>query len=305
MPPMQHNVAQRLRADQVFDNLLLVLEASEPAARRPDWPAGAARFARGPRRQFSTAFGYDPSARRDEMQSSIPQALNAHELADSRPAPPRHRQHDARPQARRDQRRLGPRAGALPPRPRPRSQPKRTRHLPPIPSNKSSNRTEAFEDILWSLLNTAEFLHSHMRMGPAVLAAVDLAHLLRRPPASPTRTAHVQPPHPILRLHPPRLISAVATSSRSSPPLLRPTGALSWQDHLIGQRADAAQSRQGLHPALDARRPQPIRNLRPQAGPRQRRRNQSDQDDDPRRSRFPKTCRKSPKRRTTSASSAR
>ena len=50
MPPMQHNVAQRLRADQVFDNLLLVLEASEPP---PPGPAAMrlwrARFRGGPR----------------------------------------------------------------------------------------------------------------------------------------------------------------------------------------------------------------------------------------------------------------
>ena len=73
-PPMQHNVAQRLRADQVFDNLLLVLEASEPAAAGAGMgPIG--RFARGPRQQFTGTFGYDPSVRRDEVQTSIPQAL--------------------------------------------------------------------------------------------------------------------------------------------------------------------------------------------------------------------------------------
>ena len=47
-PPMQHNVAQRLRADQVFDNLLLVLEASEPAARAGGRMGPAARFAARP-----------------------------------------------------------------------------------------------------------------------------------------------------------------------------------------------------------------------------------------------------------------
>ena len=64
-PPMQHNVAQRLRADQVFDNLLLVLEASEPSP--PGFAPAAINLPnlglRGgrPRSVFMTAFGYDPS----------------------------------------------------------------------------------------------------------------------------------------------------------------------------------------------------------------------------------------------------
>src|SRR5436309_2925167 len=78
-PPMQHNVAQRLRADQVFDNLLLVLEASEPSppgfAPAPiNLPNLGLRGGR-PRSVFMTAFGYDPSTRRDEIQTSIRQAL--------------------------------------------------------------------------------------------------------------------------------------------------------------------------------------------------------------------------------------
>jgi len=156
-PPMQHNVAQRLRADQVFDNLLLVLEAIEPPG--PPGPFGAAggRFA-GPRRQFTVAFGYDPSLRRDEVQSSIPQALS---LMNSPLI-----------------------AGAL----RGTGNTMLARKLAAIKDNsaltqelflrvlgreasqselttclqfakQTNNRTEAFEDILWSLVNSAEFLH--------------------------------------------------------------------------------------------------------------------------------------------------
>ena len=68
------NVAQRLRADQLFDNLLDVLgcAASRQSPRRRWTPVAAAIG--GPRRQF-TAFGYDPSERRDEIAGSIPQAL--------------------------------------------------------------------------------------------------------------------------------------------------------------------------------------------------------------------------------------
>ncbi|HEX5102412.1 MAG TPA: DUF1549 domain-containing protein, partial [Pirellulaceae bacterium] len=73
-PPMQHNVAQRLRADVLFDNLLVALEASEPRG-FGGGRGGLYGFGGGPRGQFAAAFGYDPSQRRDEIQSSIPQAL--------------------------------------------------------------------------------------------------------------------------------------------------------------------------------------------------------------------------------------
>jgi len=156
-PPMQHNVAQRLRADQVFDNLLLVLEASEPAP--PPGPMGplAARFG-GPRRQFTTAFGYDPSMRRDEVQSSIPQALAmmnspliagalrgtgntmlARELAMIKD--------DGALVQELFLRVLGREA----------SQSELTTCLQFV--KQVNNRTEAFEDVLWGLVNSAEFLH--------------------------------------------------------------------------------------------------------------------------------------------------
>jgi len=156
-PPMQHNVAQRLRSDQVFDNLLLVLEASEPSP-PPGIPGPAARFIRGPRQQFTTAFGYDPSMRRDEVQSSIPQALSlmnsvtvtsalrgtgntmlARKLAAI--------SDDASLVQELYLRVLGREASSS--------------ELATCLQYRQqvSSRPEAFEDILWSLVNTAEFLH--------------------------------------------------------------------------------------------------------------------------------------------------
>jgi hypothetical protein len=155
--PMQHNVAQRLRADQVFDNLLLVLEATEPSP-----PGGGMfpgpRFAGGPRRQFTAAFGYDPSSRRDEVQSSIPQALAmmnsplisgalrgtgntmlARKLAAVKD--------DGALVQELYLRVLGREA----------SQSELTTCLQF--TKEVNNRTEAFEDVLWSLVNSAEFLH--------------------------------------------------------------------------------------------------------------------------------------------------
>jgi hypothetical protein len=156
-PPMQHNVAQRLRADQVFDNLLLVLEATEPPSPLGGKGGPGGRFA-GPRRQFTTAFGYDPSTRRDEIQSSIPQALNlmhspmvtgalrgtgntmlARKLAAIKD--------DSALVQELYLHVLGREA----------SQSELTTCLQY--AKQVSNRPEAFEDILWTLLNTAEFLH--------------------------------------------------------------------------------------------------------------------------------------------------
>jgi Protein of unknown function (DUF1549)/Protein of unknown function (DUF1553) len=155
-PPMQHNVAQRLRSDQIFDNLLLVLEASEPS--QPGGFGPGARFARGPRQQFTIAFGYDPSERRDEVANSIPQALAmmnsptittalrgtgnsmlARKLAAIKDDPPLLQELFLKV--------LGREA----------SQSELTTCLQYV--KQVGIRTEAFEDILWSLVNSAEFLH--------------------------------------------------------------------------------------------------------------------------------------------------
>ena len=74
--PMQSNVAQRLRGDQLFDNLLNALGVSEPQPpNRGAMGPNALPYRFGPRRQFNVVFGYDPSERRDEVAGSIPQAL--------------------------------------------------------------------------------------------------------------------------------------------------------------------------------------------------------------------------------------
>src|SRR5205823_4614370 len=69
--------AQRLRADQIFDNVLVVLDANEPPllGRGISIPGIPVIHLAGPRQRMVATFGYDPSNRRDEVQSSIPQAL--------------------------------------------------------------------------------------------------------------------------------------------------------------------------------------------------------------------------------------
>jgi hypothetical protein len=76
-PPFQANVSQRLRADQIFDNLMAALgvDAEGPALQRGGPMAAGRQFRGGPRAVFSAVFGYDPSERREEIQTSIPQAL--------------------------------------------------------------------------------------------------------------------------------------------------------------------------------------------------------------------------------------
>lgn len=67
------NVPQRLRGDQVFNEFVDIFAINEP-----DVPATGMRpFAmnRSPRAQFNAVFGYDPSSPRDEITGSIPQAL--------------------------------------------------------------------------------------------------------------------------------------------------------------------------------------------------------------------------------------
>jgi len=160
-PPMQHNVAQRLRADQLFDNLLVALEASEPRQMLPPGAAGLAGLygrGRGPRQQFVAAFGYDPSERRDEVAHSIPQALammNSPLIGQA---------------LRGSGRTLLARLLGEIPDDKALTQELYLRVLGRQPSESElttalryaktvGTRTEAFEDVLWGLVNSAEFLH--------------------------------------------------------------------------------------------------------------------------------------------------
>ncbi len=154
---MQNNVAQRLRGDQLFDNLLNALGVSEP--KPPAIMAGnplGRRFS--PRGNFNIVFGYDPSERRDEVAGSIPQALvfmnganvNAGIRASGRTALAKMMSEIKDDQALVTEIYL--------------------RVLAREPSSnemqtclayvkKVDNRSEAFEDLQWSLINSTEFLH--------------------------------------------------------------------------------------------------------------------------------------------------
>jgi hypothetical protein len=70
--PFTANVPQRLRSDQLYNSLLSALDSSEQGS-------GQRQAARGrlnsPRSQFADVFGYDPSVPREEAVQSIPQVL--------------------------------------------------------------------------------------------------------------------------------------------------------------------------------------------------------------------------------------
>jgi hypothetical protein len=75
--PFAANCSQRLRGDQLYDALLTALELPELSRLPLGRPAGNPMY-RGlgsPRMLFGQTFGYDPSAPRDEVAGSIPQAL--------------------------------------------------------------------------------------------------------------------------------------------------------------------------------------------------------------------------------------
>jgi hypothetical protein len=157
-PPMQSNVAQRLRADVLFDNLLVALEASEPQNLGGGQYAAAFRFARGPRAQFNLAFGYDPSERRDEVAHSIPQALammNSPTINQALRGTGRTMLARLLAEIKDDEaltQELYLRALGREP-----SQSELTTVLRYV--KQVGNRTEAFEDVLWGLVNSTEFLH--------------------------------------------------------------------------------------------------------------------------------------------------
>lgn len=73
--PMQANVAQPLRGDQLFNALLSAVERKEPALRNNDRGGKAYGGKINARNIFSVLFGFDPSDSREEISASVPQVL--------------------------------------------------------------------------------------------------------------------------------------------------------------------------------------------------------------------------------------
>jgi len=156
--PFTANVPQRLRADQLFDNLLAVLDIAEPSGGGPGMYGGPRGPFRSPRFAFAAVYGYDPSEPRDDVQASIPQALammnspliNAAMRASAGTWLGRmlaKTPHD-------DDAIVEIYLKALAREPSERELATCREHVKQV-----DNRGEAYEDLLWSLLNSTEFLH--------------------------------------------------------------------------------------------------------------------------------------------------
>jgi hypothetical protein len=155
------NCPQPLRADQVFDALVSALGIDE-AALMPPLPQGAkgpARFVRGPRGEFDRTFGFDPSAPRDELGATIPQALlmmNSpllnRAINATRPGTILEKLLAAESDNEAVTSELYLRCLAREPKPD-----ELAACLAYVERN--HDRAEAFEDIQWALLNSTEFTH--------------------------------------------------------------------------------------------------------------------------------------------------
>ena len=159
------NCPQRLRADQLFNQLLTTLGVDEPRAGGPARPrgpqptGGGRRQLGAPRALFTQAFGYDPSMPREEVVGSIPQALllmNSQPLAAALDGDRRGTVLGRLLREHADDRDV---ADALY---------ERTLARHPTPAElrtcldhvrTAGDREEAFEDVFWALVNSAEFLH--------------------------------------------------------------------------------------------------------------------------------------------------
>jgi hypothetical protein len=159
--PFMASAAQRLRSDQLFTNLQNVLGLPDQLApaggARPGVGQGPARrFAGDLRFQFQQTFGYDPSDRRDEVTTSIPQALammNATYINSATSARPGTRLGKLLSEIS-DNKTLVGELYLLALAREPSAEEMKT-CLGYIA--KTKNRNEAYEDILWSLVNTTEF----------------------------------------------------------------------------------------------------------------------------------------------------
>ncbi len=151
---------QRLRADQVFSQVLAALGIDEEmaAGRMKQRMGGKQKPLATPRGGFNQVFGYDPGLSRDEITGSIPQALllmNGKQLAialDGNRPTLLGRLLREEPDDRAVADELHVRTLA--------------RHATPAEITiclshvrATGDRAEAFEDIFWALINSAEFIH--------------------------------------------------------------------------------------------------------------------------------------------------
>jgi hypothetical protein len=158
--PFAANCPQRLRGDELFAALMSAIGVEDDRVPHQPGKGGGARYQpRDARGMFNAVFGYDPSVRRDEVTGSIPQALvlmNSPQLARAI-------------NGKTDATSLGELLSTtkdneavttelylrcLAREPKPAEMKTCLDHV-----KETGYRAEAFEDVLWALVNSTEFLH--------------------------------------------------------------------------------------------------------------------------------------------------
>lgn len=157
--PFAANCLHRIRGDQLFDSLMNALGLPAPDESRAMGYGGGRALLGSPRSQFNQTFGYDPSSKREEITGSIPQALlmmNSPYVAtgidgqSARTTLGKLLAEETNDEAVAVE--LYLRCLAREP-----NKQELTVCLDHVKT--TGNRTEAFEDILWSIVNSTEFLH--------------------------------------------------------------------------------------------------------------------------------------------------
>ncbi|MCE9530226.1 MAG: DUF1549 and DUF1553 domain-containing protein [Planctomycetes bacterium] len=157
--PFTANTTQPLRADVIFDVLAssLGINLDQFGGRLGKAAYPGVRF--GIRFLFDQVFGYDPSIRRHEVAATIPQALilmNSGPLNQAVSGKNRSTRLGKMLNSDKDDREL---VDLLYLRCLAREPNKDELRLCLAHVRKTKDRTEAFEDILWSLINSSEFVH--------------------------------------------------------------------------------------------------------------------------------------------------
>ena len=151
--PFVANCSQRLRADQLYEAIFQALGVRQPTSPRGRGTYGGQA---GPRGQFSLLFGYDPSDPRDEVEGSIAQALalmnspQINAMISASPYTPLGRLLRGTPDNEDVVVELYLRCHGREP-----SERELLHCLQHVKS--TGDRNEAFEDILWTLINSTEF----------------------------------------------------------------------------------------------------------------------------------------------------
>ncbi len=148
----------RLRADLLYDSLMRVLgiKEQEPAPQSDGMGMGAYRRAQTGRFQFHQLFGFDPSTRPEEINGTIPQALfmmNSTFVNSLIRATGQTRLHQLLDRYKNDDDAVMELFILVHAREPSAKEAQTCRDY----IREFNNRQEAFEDILWSLLNSTEF----------------------------------------------------------------------------------------------------------------------------------------------------